>query len=89
MYSTVSFSIENIEKHRNQFLTEVTGNIIPAIKYYPEKIKELKIDLNQLDEFASEVVKKSNKLTIAKQANDMAKVNQITVNFLLKIARFE
>ena len=83
MYSTVSFSIENIEKHREQYLAEVKGNIIPAIKYYPEKIKELKKDLNELEEFSSEIMKKTNALTTAKQVNDINKVNQITVYYFL------
>ena len=79
MYSTVAYSLENIEKHRNQLISEIKGNIIPALKYYPEKIKEVKKDLNELENFSGNIVKKSTALTNAKQIGDMSKVNQITV----------
>ena len=79
MYSTVAFSFENLEKHRNQLISEIKGNIIPAIKYYPEKIKEIKKDLSQLEEFSADISKKNNALTNAKHVGEMTKVNQITV----------
>lgn len=79
MFSTVAFSLENIEKYRNQFSSDIEANILPAIKYYPTKIEELKENLEELNKFATDINKKTNTLTAAKQTGEMNKINQITV----------
>ena len=80
MYSTVSSSFENVEKHRMQYISAIKENIIPSIKYYPEKIKELKNGLEELEEMSSENKKKQNAISTAKQNNDTNKVNTMVVN---------
>ena len=79
MYSTVSSSFGSVEVHRMQFISAIKENIIPAIKYYPEKIKELKNSLEGLEDCASENKKKQNAISTAKQNNDSNKVNTMVV----------
>lgn len=62
---------EDVEKSRDNKISKLEKVIIPAIKYYPTKLRELKKPLNQIKDVSKSITKHSEKITSAKKTNDM------------------
>lgn len=60
-----------IESSRDNKISKLEKTILPAVKYYPQKIKELKKPLNQVKDICKSINKHSEKITDAKKTNDM------------------
>lgn len=61
----------DVEISRDNKISKLEKTILPAVKYYPQKIKELKKPLNQVKDICKSINKHSEKITDAKKTNDM------------------
>lgn len=66
--------IEN-EKIRDTKLNKLEKTIIPAVKYYPQKIKEFKNPLNRIKDYSKSMTTHHKKISSAKIKNDADTIN--------------
>jgi hypothetical protein len=79
MYNTFQNSSEKMEVYRKDNIKKLNEQIIPAVMYYPEKIREFKRKLNDLENTKKAISKMGEELTRAKTKMEQDKIRDINV----------
>lgn len=82
MYNTFQNSSEKMETFRKENIKKLNEQIIPAVLFYPEKIREFKRKLNDLENTKKTISKMGEELTKAKNKMEQDKIRDINVIIL-------
>lgn len=83
MYNSFLGSMDKLEIIRRDHIKKMNEMIIPAVLYYPEKIREFKRKLNDIENTKKSIDKMGEELTRAKTKMEQDKIRDINVDSCL------